>query len=121
MADQAAGRSGGTTVVFDTNNDALYFSKRVIPHCPESDALAHERVYLHLGVYAYRTDALRTYSNLAPTILEEIEGLEQLRFLESGGAVRVVPTDTPAWDCIELNNPTDTPGIEAVLSQRGIN
>jgi 3-deoxy-manno-octulosonate cytidylyltransferase (CMP-KDO synthetase) len=120
LDDQAAGRSGGTTVVFDINNDALYFSKRVIPHCPASDVLAHERVFLHLGVYAYRADALRTYSSLAPTVLEEIEGLEQLRFLESGGAMRVVPTDTPEWDCIELNNSSDVPGIEAVLSHRGI-
>jgi 3-deoxy-manno-octulosonate cytidylyltransferase (CMP-KDO synthetase) len=118
--DQAAGRSGGTTVVFNDHLHALYVSKRLLPHRPADDASAYREVYLHLGVYAYRQSALREYAASAPSALELAEGLEQLRFLQSGTPVRIVPFDPPAWDCIELNNPGDVSAIEAVLSERGI-
>jgi 3-deoxy-manno-octulosonate cytidylyltransferase (CMP-KDO synthetase) len=117
LADQAAGRVGGTTVVFNESGHALYFSKRVIPYAPST---AHEAVHLHLGVYAYRPAALAAYAAKPPSPLEELEGLEQLRFLEGGQPIHVVPFDPIGWDCIELNNPGDAPAIEAVLRQRGI-
>jgi 3-deoxy-manno-octulosonate cytidylyltransferase (CMP-KDO synthetase) len=120
VTDQAAGRVGGTTVAFTAAGRALYFSKRVIPHLPAGDAKAHEKVHLHLGVYAYRPAALAAYAALEPSPLEQAEGLEQLRFLEAGLPVRVVPFDPVGWDCIELNNPEDVPAIEAVLRARQI-
>lgn len=120
VTDQAAGRVGGTTVVFNAARRALYFSKRVIPHVPEAQADAHEQVHLHLGVYAYRPAALAAYAATPPSPLEALEGLEQLRFLETGQVIRVVPFAPLDWDCIELNNPEDVPAIEAVLRQRGI-
>jgi len=49
-----------------------------------------------------------------------LEGLEQLRFLDMGLPVRVVPINRLDWDSIELNNPSDTPVIEAILKERGI-
>jgi 3-deoxy-manno-octulosonate cytidylyltransferase (CMP-KDO synthetase) len=116
LTDQAARRVGGTTVVFNQRGHALYFSKRVIPYAQETS----EAVHLHLGVYAYRPDALTQYMALPPSPLEEMEGLEQLRFLEGSRPIRVVPFDPIGWDCIELNNPGDAPAIEAVLRQRGI-
>jgi 3-deoxy-manno-octulosonate cytidylyltransferase (CMP-KDO synthetase) len=116
LADQVAGRVGGTTVVFNQRGHALYFSKRVIPYAPETS----EEVHLHLGVYAYRPDALAAYMALPPSPLEELEGLEQLRFLEGSRPIRMVLFDPIGWDCIELNNPGDAPAIEAVLRQRGI-
>lgn len=120
VADQAAGRVGGTTVVANARGHALYFSKRVIPHMPPGHPAAHESVFLHLGVYAYRPEGLAAYMALPPSALEELEGLEQLRFLEAERPIRVVPFDPIGWDCIELNNPEDTPAIEAVLEARGI-
>lgn len=121
VKDQSEGRVGGTTVVANGRGYALYFSKRVIPHVPDALApTAHENVYLHLGVYAYRPEALKLYAGLPPSPLEELEGLEQLRFLESERPIRVVPFEPIGWDCIELNNPGDVPAIEAVLRQRGI-
>jgi len=120
VTDQAQGRVGGTTVVFNRELRALYFSKRVIPHVPENRADGHEALHLHLGVYAYRPAALKAYAATPPSALEELEGLEQLRFLEGGGIIRVVPFAPLEWDCIELNNPEDVPAIEAVLCQRGI-
>ena len=121
VEDQAQGRVGGTTVVFGADNRALYFSKRVIPHLPPEDAaLPFPPVHLHLGVYAYRPEALRRYVALGPSELERLEGLEQLRFLAGGIPVGVVPFDPIGWDAIELNNPTDVGPIEAILKARGI-
>jgi 3-deoxy-manno-octulosonate cytidylyltransferase (CMP-KDO synthetase) len=121
VEDQAQGRVGGTTVVFGADRRALYFSKRVIPYLPpEAAAQPFPPVHLHLGVYAYRPDALRRYVAMGLSELEQLEGLEQLRFLAGGVAVAVVPFDPIAWDAIELNNPTDVVPIEAILKARGI-
>ena len=121
VADQVAGRVGGTTVVTTTDGRALYFSKRVIPYVsPLQSGFDPNAVRLHLGLYAYRPEALMAYAQTPPSPLENLEGLEQLRFLEAGQPVRVVTFDPVGWDCIELNNPEDIPAIERVLLQRGI-
>lgn len=121
VEDQREGRVGGTTVVFGRDHQALYFSKRVIPHLPPDAAVRDfPPVHLHLGVYAYRPEALRRYVALGVSELERLEGLEQLRFLDGGMAVAVVPFDPIGWDAIELNNPTDVAPIEAILKARGI-
>lgn len=119
-ADSAAGRVGGTTVVFNKRNDAIYFSKRLIPYVPPHTPSPGEHVHLHLGIYAYRRDALAQYAKAPPSPLELLEGLEQLRFLAEGQVVKVLPLGPMSWDCIELNNPSDVAPIEAVLRQRGI-
>lgn len=119
--DAARGRVGGTTVVGNSRNRALYFSKRLLPYLP---AAATEQdyppVHLHLGLYAYRCEALRDYKAAPVSSLENLEGLEQLRFLDLGLAVGLVHLDPLAWDAIELNNPSDVPVIERVLAERGI-
>lgn len=121
LADQAAGRVGGTTVVFDADLDALYFSKRVIPYVPVGQAAAASaEVHMHMGVYAYRPEALSAYVTTSPSRLEELEGLEQLRFLHCGIRIGIVLCRSPDWDVIELNNPEDLPLIEAILEARGI-
>jgi 3-deoxy-manno-octulosonate cytidylyltransferase (CMP-KDO synthetase) len=117
QAEEAAGRVGGTTVVTDTNDRALYFSKRLIPHCPPSairDGMTPVR--LHIGVYAYTPAALRAYLARPPSPLEELEGLEQLRFLDLGMPIRVVDVDPPKWEIWELNNPSDVEPIERALA-----
>ena len=121
VEDQAAGRVGGTTVVFDQAGDALYFSKRVLPHLPTDHPIDQDLpVHLHMGVYAYRADALRRYAATAPSLLEQLEGLEQLRFLDARVRVALVRCDPPDWDVIELNNPSDLAPIEAILKARNL-
>jgi arabinose-5-phosphate isomerase len=121
LDDQAAGRVGGTTVATAADGRALYFSKAVIPHVPDArigdPALP---VYLHVGVYAYRRAALARYARLPESALETLEGLEQLRFLDGGVAVRVVEVDPRGCELWELNNPSDLAPIEAQLAARGI-
>jgi 3-deoxy-manno-octulosonate cytidylyltransferase (CMP-KDO synthetase) len=120
LQDQAAGRSGGTTVVTDASGRALYFSKRVLPFLNEPPQDSTNPVLLHLGLYAYRPEALRRYLALPPSPFEVAEGLEQLRFLHYGIPIDVIALDPPGWDPIELNNPTDLASIEATLAARGI-
>ena len=120
VADSDEGRVGGTTVVFDRDDRALYFSKRMLPYIPPQTASPAEHVHLHLGIYAYRREELARYAAAPPSPLELLEGLEQLRFLAEGQVVKIVPLDPVGWDCIELNNPSDVAPIEAVLLQRGM-
>ena len=120
LADQASGRVGGTTVVFDRRHQALYFSKNVIPHIQSANAGPANLVHLHLGIYAYRAPALTAYMASAPSALEIAEGLEQLRFLDLGVGVGTVLCEPPDGSMIELNNPTDAPLIEHELRRRGL-
>jgi 3-deoxy-manno-octulosonate cytidylyltransferase (CMP-KDO synthetase) len=121
ITDARAGRVGGTTAVFNRDNRALYFSKRIIPFLSDGERGSDfVPVHLHLGLYAYRPNALRRYRDGPPSQLEQLEGLEQLRFLDLGLAVSVVSLDPLGWDSIELNNPSDVPVIERVLAERGI-
>ncbi len=117
QADAAAGRVGGTTCVRRPDGQALYFSKSIIPHIAPG-AVPAQPVLLHVGLYAYRPPALAAYAAAAPSPLELQEGLEQLRFLESGLPVGVALCASPPWEMIELNNPQDVPLIEAQLAVR---
>jgi 3-deoxy-manno-octulosonate cytidylyltransferase (CMP-KDO synthetase) len=121
QAEEAAGRVGGTSVVTDSSNRALYFSKRLIPHLP-SGALDDEMspVRLHVGVYAYRPEALERYAATPVSEIETLEGLEQLRFLVAGVPVAVVEVETPPFALRELNNPEDVAPIERALMEAGI-
>lgn len=110
------GRVGGTTVVFDGAADALYFSKRVLPFLPERSY--DVPVYFHLGVYAYRREALEVYAEAAPSPLELAEGLEQLRFLHQGIPIRMVEIPDPPGGMWEVNNPSDIVIVETALAER---
>ena len=122
QSEEAAGRVGGTSVVVDGEGRALYFSKKLIPYLPEKALSDGEMspVRLHIGVYAYRRSALTTYVATPPSELEELEGLEQLRFLVAGIPVHVVEVETPAFTLRELNNPEDVSPIEDALAQAGL-
>lgn len=121
QAEEAAGRVGGTSVVTDNQGRALYFSKKLIPYVPKQ-ALTGEvsPVHLHIGIYAYRPQALDTYVATPTSELEELEGLEQLRFLAAGIPVDVVEVETPPFTLRELNNPEDVAPIEEALAAAGL-
>lgn len=121
QAEDAAGRVGGTTVVADNSGRALYFSKRLIPHLPAGTFdKPLSPMLLHIGVYAYRPSALAAYAKLPPSELEQLEGLEQLRFLAAGIPVAVVEVEPPPFALRELNNPEDVAPIEQALARAGI-
>lgn len=111
--DRAAGRVGGTTAVMGRDGTALYFSKEVLPFVPEGRTDAP--VWHHVGLYAYRPAALERYRRWKPGVLEELEGLEQLRFVENGERVLCVEVEAQGRVFWELNNPVDVARIEGVL------
>ena len=121
QAEEAAGRIGGTTVVANERGQALYFSKRLIPHLPQW-ALEAELtpMKLHVGVYAYRPAALELYKETPLSELEALEGLEQLRFLDAGIPIAVVEVQPPTFALRELNNPHDVAPIEEALAAAGL-
>jgi 3-deoxy-manno-octulosonate cytidylyltransferase (CMP-KDO synthetase) len=80
-------------VVFDHQQRALYFSRSPIPYPRDwNDALLSAEppiFYQHMGIYAYRREVLMRLTELAKSRLEQVEKLEQLRFLEAGYAILV--------------------------------
>ena len=88
-------------VVVDQNGFALYFSRSVIPYPREKNVGV--RYFQHIGIYAFRKQALLDFSSLPMKSLEASEKLEQLRYLEYGKRIKLVETnhvgigiDTPA-------------------------
>ena len=117
LADRRAGRVGGTTAVFGAGGRALYFSKEVIPYTGRDYAQDEPTpVFHHVGVYAYRPAALMDYPSWPVGPLEQLEGLEQLRFLENGRNVLCVKVEARGREFWELNNPSDVAVIERMLA-----
>ena len=91
-------------VVGDAAGRALYFSRAPIPHRREpADAGFENRPLMHLGIYAYRREAVLRFAALPPSPLEQCERLEQLRALEAGFtiALEVVAEATCGIDTAE--------------------
>jgi 3-deoxy-manno-octulosonate cytidylyltransferase (CMP-KDO synthetase) len=115
-------------VVVDRAGDALYFSRAPIPYdrefwprlpsAPAADA-GRLRVppgcHRHLGLYAYRREVVLRLAKLQPTTLEQVEQLEQLRALEHGYRIRVVPT---TYESIGVDTPEDVVRAERVLARQ---
>ncbi len=111
-------------VVTDDHGDALYFSRAPIPYVrgqtsgPDAHASAREAVARglarkHLGLYAYRRAALFRFASLAPSALEQAEGLEQLRALQHGLRIRVVSVGQASG--VAVDTPEDLERVRALL------
>lgn len=99
-------------VVVNKFNEALYFSRSVIPF--PRDTNTKVPYYKHIGIYAYRKDALQQFTQLPPSLLEETEKLEQLRYLENGFKIRLAVTDIPT---IGIDTPEDLEKARRRLSK----
>ena len=106
-------------MVADDAGRALYFSRAPIPWNRDGahGDLATQKHYAeamrHIGIYAYRAGTLRQLAGLAPTRLEAIEKLEQLRALSHGIEVRVAAAcELPGPD---VNTPADVARVEGML------
>ena len=86
-------------VVTDKHGYALYFSRAPIPYARDAfdggikNLPATLPSYRHIGIYAYRTEFLACYAQLAPAAIEQAEALEQLRALWHGYRVSVAVTE----------------------------
>ncbi len=77
-------------VVLDKNSNALYFSRSFIPY--KRNDISSTYPLKHIGIYAFRKDILKTFVKLPQSVLEKMEGLEQLRLLENGISINMVYT-----------------------------
>jgi 3-deoxy-manno-octulosonate cytidylyltransferase (CMP-KDO synthetase) len=110
-------------VVTDARGDALYFSRSPVPHvrlgagtdlrAAAEAAVARGLARKHVGLYAYRREALLRFASLPPSPLEEAEGLEQLRALAHGMRIRVVPVEGEGG--VAVDTPEDLERVRALL------
>ncbi len=89
-------------VAVDKNNNALYFSRSVIPY-PRDKTIA-TTYYEHIGVYAFRKQALLNFTNWPLSPLEAAEKIECLRYLENGVPLKMILTE---YMGVEIDTPED--------------
>jgi 3-deoxy-manno-octulosonate cytidylyltransferase (CMP-KDO synthetase) len=99
-------------VVSDRDNFALYFSRSPIPFCRDGvrGPILAQR---HIGLYVYQRDFLLAFARLAPTPLEEVERLEQLRALEWGFRIKMIEVPEAS---IEVDTAQDLERARALLA-----
>ena len=112
-------------VVVDQKNFALYFSRSPIPfprdlqigrlesHPFGTNRPLPKRVFKHIGVYVFRRKFLLKFSKLKPTPLEKLEKLEQLRALENGFRIKVIPVD---YEPVCVDTPEDLQKVIACFT-----
>lgn len=99
-------------VVVDARDNALYFSRSVIPCDRDRTGVRKIRYYKHLGIYAYRKSFLLKFKDMPRSRLEQAEQLEQLRALEAGVKIKTVLTDI---ETIGVDTPQDLARVEKFL------
>lgn len=97
---------GEVKIVMNERNEALYFSRQVIPFIKgvdEKEWHKHFNYYRHAGMYAYSVSTLEKITQLKPSLLEQAESLEQLRWLENGFRIKLAITrhESHCIDCPE--------------------
>ncbi len=107
---------GFVKVVTGAGGRALYFSRSLIPF-PRFRP-ADFRAYDHVGIYAFTADALARFSQLGPSRLEQIEGLEQLRALEHGIPIVVAETRCTG-EAVCVDTAEDLERVRALLAAAG--
>ena len=101
-------------VVLDFDGNALYFSRAPIPWVRDREGPVHAQHMKHLGLYAFRRDALLDFPTLPVGDLERIEQLEQLRWMENGWKIRVAEVE---HDAISVDVPADVTRVEKLLEK----
>jgi 3-deoxy-D-manno-octulosonate cytidylyltransferase len=99
-------------VAIDKNNNALFFSRSVIPYPRSTESPI--TYYEHIGVYAFKKEALLAFTNWEMTPLEAAEKIECLRYLENGVAIKMVTTN---YMGVEIDTPEDLEKAAKLLQQ----
>lgn len=98
--------------VIDSNGNALYFSRSVIPYDRDKAGIQKVKYYKHLGIYAYRKNFLLKFKDMPKSRLEKAEQLEQLRALEAGVKIKTVLTDI---ETVGVDTPEDLARVAKIL------
>jgi len=100
-------------VITDNAGFALYFSRSVIPYLRETSA--ETEYFKHIGVYAFRKEALLEFTKLPMKPLEIAEKLEQLRYLEYGKRIKMIETD---FIGIGIDTPEDLEKARKIIQNK---
>ncbi len=104
-------------VVRGSLQQALYFSRAAIPHCRDAfkeDWIDNHKYFKHVGMYAYRKEVLSELVELPEGILEKMESLEQLRWLEAGYKIAVLET---THESIGVDTPEDLKRVQEEMKK----
>jgi 3-deoxy-manno-octulosonate cytidylyltransferase (CMP-KDO synthetase) len=104
-------------VVLDIHQNALYFSRSVIPFVKDvkrSNWIDSVPFYRHLGLYAYKRDALREFVKMGPSFLEIAERLEQNRWLQNGRKIRCAVADSSS---VPVDTEMDLARVRGLLKE----
>ncbi|MDR0348366.1 MAG: 3-deoxy-manno-octulosonate cytidylyltransferase [Tannerella sp.] len=107
-------------VVLNSRNEAMYFSRSVIPYIRgrhHTQWLRTYTFYKHIGLYAYRADILKEITALPPSPLETAESLEQLRWLQNGYRIKTAIT---TLETIGIDTPADLEKALAYLRSQNV-
>lgn len=115
----------GTTVTFNQHTgQAFWFSKQIIPALRDEHKLRQHShlspIYRHIGLYGYTHAMLREFIQLPESTFEKLEGLEQLRILESGYRIRCVPVSYEGYANMSgVDSPEDIIRAEELITEYG--
>lgn len=110
MQESEYGDPSAVKVVTDQNGYALYFSRSLLPYPRNKSNLF--KVYKHVGIYAYTRTFLMQYAAMAPTPLEQVESLEQLRVLENGYKIKVLES---SFQGVGVDTQADLDAVNKIL------
>lgn len=102
-------------VVVSNDGYALYFSRSIVPYLrgvERNDWPKHHNFLKHIGLYAYKADVLKRITSMLQGELEQVESLEQLRWLQAGLRIKVGTTDV---ETIGIDTPDDLKRAEEFL------
>ncbi|MGA1839509.1 MAG: 3-deoxy-manno-octulosonate cytidylyltransferase [bacterium] len=112
-------------VVTNHKGYALYFSRAPIPYpkgksiyisdseqTPDNIIISPKNAFIHCGIYCYRKGFLLSIPDMRPSVLEEVEGLEQLRILANGFNIKMVKTE---YRSIGVDTPEDIHKVEKMM------
>jgi 3-deoxy-manno-octulosonate cytidylyltransferase (CMP-KDO synthetase) len=108
--DGEIGNASCVKVVVNKNNDALYFSRSVIPFA--ANTAVSVPYYLHIGVYGFRKETLLAFTKWPAGKLEQVEKLEQLRYLENAVPIRMALVD---FKSVAIDTPEDLQKARTLL------
>lgn len=116
LDSESLGSENTAKIVLNKNSEAIYFSRFPIPYSRKKSQTANGFLsQKHIGLYAYKKDFLGEFCSYGVTELEQLEGLEQLRVLQMGKKIKVVPVDYESWG---VDLASDVLKIEEILRGR---
>lgn len=113
----------GTTLVSDTHDHAIWFSKNIIPAIRKEEHLRQiepfSPVKRHIGLYGYKIEVLKRFTKLNQSRYETYEGLEQLRLIENGISIKCVSVPAPLIETSGIDSPSDVIVAEKHIRKHG--